>query len=140
MKSAATNKQAKILAMPDVQTKTDIENQIYRIYELQAELKRGKENYEKMLLQYQAVIDALTESGKKDQFPEGTIEQFTKDKADIQKGLENIGYRLKMIDMLLNYGKSSNESKAIVEYFVSLVFQILGLGLPGAEESDEQKE
>lgn len=115
-------------------------SQLYRIYEVQRELSLGKEKYGEMVPQYEAIIAALSESDKKDQFPKETIEQFEKDLGDIKKGLENIDYRLSLIDELQKQIDQGDEQRQIVDFFVSATLTILGIGLSDPEESSEQKE
>ena len=65
----------------------NLESQMYKLHELQVELERGKEQYEKAIPQYTALIDIIKKSGHEEQ---------TKDVDDTisHDGMEYGGIRL----------------------------------------------
>ena len=82
--------------------KVNLESQMYKLNELQTELIRGKEQYEKAIPQYDALLDIIAKSGREAELPENFVETTTEDKGNIQKGLNNINKRLGYIEMLFD--------------------------------------
>ena len=103
----------------------NLESQMYKLHELQVELERGKQQYEKAIPQYTALIDIIKKSGHEDQLPDGFVETTTNDKKNIQKGLLNINARLGYIKMLFDKAQANGDVEAIV----TLTLLALGIGL-----------
>ena len=110
----------------------NLESQMYKLHELHTELVRGKEQYEKAIPQYDALIDIIKKSGHEDKLPEKFIETTIEDKQNIQKGLVNINCRLGYIKMLFDKAQTNEEVDAIV----TLTLLALGIGL---NEPDTKK-
>ena len=108
----------------------NLESQMYKLNELQAELSRGKEQYEKALPQYDALLDIIKQSEREEELPEGFTSTTEGDRNNIQKGLDNINRRLSYIAMLLDKAKDDKS----VEGIVTLTFLSLGIGLETATE------
>lgn len=110
----------------------NLESQMYKLHELQTELVRGKEQYEKAIPQYNALIDIIKKSGHEDKLPDGFIATTMEDKKNIQKGLVNINCRLGYIKMLFDKAQTNEDVEAIV----TLTLLALGIGLnePDAKE------
>lgn len=115
-----------------------IQSQLYRMYELRTELLRGQESYKKMIPQYKAIIDIYTHSKRKKDVPENFLSQFEEDLTNLKKGLDNINYRLNCIGALLTKAEENPDSRSIVDWFVTLIFNALGMGLNDKEEQDDK--
>lgn len=111
----------------------NLESQMYKLNELQAELSRGREQYMKALPQYDALLDIIKQSEREDELPEGFTSTTEGDRNNIQKGLNNINNRLCYIAMLLDKAKENPE----VEGIVTLTLLSLGIGLGEFEEPHE---
>lgn len=111
----------------------NLESQMYKLNELQAELIRGKEQYTKALPQYDALLDIIKQSDREDELPEGFVATTEGDKNNIQKGLDNINKRLCYIAMLLDKAKENPD----VEGIVTLTFLSLGIGLETTVEEQQ---
>lgn len=110
--------------------KVNLESQMYKLNELQTELIRGKEQYEKAIPQYDALLDIIAKSNREAELPENFVETTTEDKGNIQKGLNNINKRLGYIEMLFDKAKKNKD----VEGIVTLTMLALGIGLTEANE------
>lgn len=108
----------------------NLESQMYKMNELQAELTRGKEQYEKALPQYEALLDIVKKSDREEELPEGFVAATDGDMRNIQKGLDNINKRLAYIGILLDKAKDNAE----VEGIVTLTLLALGIGLDVEKE------
>lgn len=117
--------------------KQKMESKFYRIFELQQELKNGKEQYEKMAPSYRKFIEELKKIENPDELVTDAIKQFESDADSIDKGLENIKRRLWAIELLLQKSDESDEAKEIVNWFVTLVFTALGIDLTADSTSDD---
>lgn len=111
----------------------NVESQLYKLNELQAELVRGKEQYEKALPQYDALLDIIKQSEREDELPEGFTSTTEGDRNNIQKGLCNIERRLGYIGILLEKAKENPE----IEGIITLTLLSLGIGLGEFEEPHE---
>nr|DAJ55473.1 MAG TPA: hypothetical protein [Caudoviricetes sp.] len=111
----------------------NLESQMYKLNELQAELSRGKEQYEKALPQYEALLDIIEKSGREEELPEGFVSTTEGDMRNIEKGLCNIERRLGYIGILLEKAKENPD----VEGIVTLTLLSLGIGLGEFEEPHE---
>lgn len=103
----------------------EMESKMYMLYELEAELKRGEEQYGKTIPQYEALIDIVKSSGRDEELPEGFIETTESDLNNIKLGISNIRRRLGYIAML----KDKVASDPAIEGFVTLTLGALGIGL-----------
>lgn len=108
----------------------NLESQMYKMNELQTELTRGKEQYEKALPQYEALLDIVKKSDREEELPEGFAATTEGDMLNIQKGLDNINKRLGYIGILLDKAKDNAE----VEGIVTLTLLALGIGLDAEKE------
>lgn len=111
----------------------NLESQLYKLNELQTELVRGKEQYEKTLPQYEALLDIIEKSGREEELPEGFAATTDGDMRNIQKGLCNIERRLGYIGILLEKAKENPE----IEGIITLTLLSLGIGLGEFEEPHE---
>ena len=111
----------------------NLESQMYKLNELRAELSRGKEQYEKALPQYDALLDIIKQSEREDELPEGFTSTTEGDRNNIERGLCNIERRLGYIGILLEKAKENPD----VEGIVTLTLLSLGIGLGEFEEPHE---
>ena len=108
----------------------NVESQMYKLNELQTELSRGKEQYEKALPQYDALLDIIKQSEREEELPEGFVSTTETDRNNIQKGLDNINKRLGYIGILLDKAKTDKT----VEGIVTMTLLSLGIGLETTED------
>lgn len=113
--------------------KVNLESQMYKLNELQTELIRGKEQYEKAIPQYDALLDIIEKSGREEELPEGFVATTDGDMRNIEKGLCNIERRLGYIRILLEKAKENPE----IDGIVTLTLLSLGIGLGEFEEPHE---
>lgn len=108
----------------------NLESQMFKIFELDAELKRGAEQYAAAIPQYEALLDIVKTSERANELPEGFCEHTTEDLENIKKGLHNIKKRLMYIQMLKDKVKDNSEAEGLV----TLVFLALGIGVETGEQ------
>lgn len=106
----------------------EVSSQYYKICELEAEMKRGREQYAKAIPQYEALLDIVEKSKRAKELPENFKENTTEDLERIKTGLKNIDKRLIYIQMLNDKRAESEEKKAEIDGIISLVFLALGIG------------
>ena len=110
------------------ENKSKTASKLYRLYELQRELDSGKEQYEKMLPQYKALVEKL-KADDNEAFVKQVVNQFETDAKSIQTGLENIQKRQWALNLILSKADESEESKTVVDWFVTMIFTALGIDL-----------
>ena len=110
------------------ENKSKTASKLYRLYELQRELDSGKDQYEKMLPQYKALVEKL-KADDNEAFVKQVVNQFETDAKSIQTGLENIQKRQWALNLILSKADESEESKTVVDWFVTMIFTALGIDL-----------
>lgn len=110
----------------------NLESQLYRIYELETELLRGREQYSKAIPQYEALIDIVDKSGRIEELPDNFIDSTKDDLANITKGLHNIEQRLAYINIL----REKIEQNPEAEQILTLTMYALGLSDVTVEDAE----
>lgn len=109
----------------------NLESQLFKIFELETELKRGAEQYSAAIPQYEALLDIVKASNRIQELPEGFCEHTEEDLENIKKGLRNIRKRLMYIQMLKDKAKDNSDAEGLI----TLVFLALGIGVETEENA-----
>lgn len=114
----------------------NLESQISKLYELRTQLRNGQANYEKLLVQYDALITVIKES-KKEDLPDDFVSGLIDNKNQFLEALPKMKLRISYLDSLIGrYEKQDDDSK-LVEEIVTLVFNSLGIVTDAPEEIKE---
>lgn len=116
----------------------NLESQIYKLYELRTQLKKGIEHYETLFEQYTTLIGLVKESGKEESLPENFADGLEDYKSQLAGMLPQMKLRVSYLDLLIAQYEESGDKGAKVDEIVTLLFNSLGIDQSTPEEATEE--
>jgi hypothetical protein len=105
---------------------------MYALYELRTRLNESVDNYNKIIAQYEIILDIINNSERKSEIPDDFVTGFNEDKTKMKASIEEIKKRLTYINILIDQYEKKDDNGQKVEQIVTLVFDSLGINTEGA--------
>ena len=112
-----------------------LSSQMGKIHEYAAELDARKGDYEKLIGQYDALIDVVKASDRQDEFPDDFVESLEQVRENAKTQLEHLHYRVGYAKAILDMWKENN---GLVDQIVTLMFNIFGVDVSAPESEAEE--
>jgi hypothetical protein len=117
----------------------DLESRMYALYELRTKLRDGIDNYNKIIAQYEIIIDVVEKSDRRKEIPDDFVTGFNEEKMKMKQAIPEMEKRVSYLSMLIDRYEKKDADGQNVDQIVTLLFNALGINTEGSDVKPAEK-